>query len=91
MLPEKSVYNVIVSILMVVTCIGSFPLYLAPAHVVVEGSWGEPKMNRYFITSPRFVFFRIVETALVSVVAKLLPSFSAILGFNILGRAEGGS
>lgn len=91
MLPEKSFYNVVVSVLMVVTCIGSFPLYLSPTHEVIEGSWGEPKTNRYFITSPRFVLFRVIETILVSVVAKLLPSFSAILGFNILWREVRGS
>ena len=55
-----------------------------PAHEVVEGDWGEVTTNRFFITNKRIVVFRTVEIACLSVIAALVPSFSDILGFNIL-------
>jgi singapore isolate B (sub-type 7) whole genome shotgun sequence assembly, scaffold_14 len=69
---------------MVVTCIGGFPLYMGPAHEVVEGDWGEMTSNKYFITNKRYILFRVIEIILISIVAALVPSFSDILGFNIL-------
>ncbi|KNB43323.1 hypothetical protein JH06_2881 [Blastocystis sp. subtype 4] len=83
-LPSNSFYNIVVSILMVVTCIGGFPLYMGPAHEVVEGDWGEMTSNKYFITNKRYILFRVIEIILISIVAALVPSFSDILGFNIL-------
>ena len=69
---------------MVVTCIGGFPLYMGPAHEVVEGDWGEMTSNKFFITNKRYILFRVMEIIVISIIAALVPSFSDILGFNIL-------
>ena len=55
-----------------------------PAHEVVEGDWGKITTNQWFITNKKVVLFRAVEIGCLSVIAALVPSFSDILGFNIL-------
>ena len=57
---------------------------MGPAHEVVEGDWGEMTSNKYFITNKRYILFRVIEIIVISIVAALVPSFSDILGFNIL-------
>ena len=57
---------------------------MGPAHEVVEGDWGEMTSNRFFITNKKYILFRVVEIIFISIVAALVPSFSDILGFNIL-------
>ena len=74
----------IISILMVITCIGGYPLYMGPIHEVVEGNWGAMTANKYFITNKNYILFRTVEILLISVVAAIFPFFSDLLGFNIL-------
>ena len=83
-IPEGNWVSVLISVLMVVTCIGGYPLYMGPIHVVVESGMGVPTTNAYFITSKKFIVFRVVEILLISLVATLLPFFSDILSFNIL-------
>lgn len=82
--PQSSWYNIISSLLMSVTCISSFPLYLNPVHEVIEGDWGMNAERGAFITKKKIVIFRTIEIACVSMVAALIPSFSDVLGFNIL-------
>ena len=84
-LPSGHVFSIIISILMTVSCVGSYPLYMSTIHEIVEGNWGEMTSNRVFITNPKYVVFRVVELLLISTVAALLPFFSDLLGFNILG------
>ena len=83
-IPEGNWVSILISILMVVTCIGGYPLYIGPIHEVVESGMGIPTTNAYFITSKKFILFRVVETLLISLVASLLPFFSDVLSFNIL-------
>ena len=88
-LPEGHIFNIIISILMVITCIGGYPLYMGPIHEVVEGNWGPMTANKFFITNKRYIIFRIVEILVVSVVAAIFPFFSDLLGFNILALSSG--
>ena len=83
-IPEGNWVSIVISILMVITCIGGYPLYMGPIHEVVESGMGAPTTNAYFITSKNFIIFRTIEILLISLVAVLLPFFSDILSFNIL-------
>ena len=83
-IPETHIFNIIISILMVITCIGGYPLYMGPIHEVVEGNWGAMTSNKYFITNKNYIMFRTAEILLISVVAAIFPFFSDLLGFNIL-------
>lgn len=87
-IPENHIFNIIISILMVITCIGGYPLYMGPIHEVVEGNWGPMTANKFFITNKRYIIFRIVEILVVSVVAAIFPFFSDLLGFNILALSS---
>ena len=90
-IPSSSIWNMIISVLMVVTCIGSFPLYLGPVNELFDGKCGKVKTNKYFITSRNFVVFRVVEILVISVISALLPFFSDVLSFNILCCFAAGS
>ena len=83
-IPNDSVWNMIISVLMVVTCMGSFPLYLGPIHELFDGRCGAVKTGKYFITTPVYVWLRVVEVGAISVLAFLFDNFRAVLNFNIL-------
>ena len=83
-LPSNHWVNILISALMVFTCIGGYPLYMSPIHEVVEKDYGEIKTNEYFILNRDCWIFRGSEIALISIIAFLVPSFSDILSFNIL-------
>ena len=88
--PGSSIANIIISCLMVVTCIGSFPLYLSPMDEVIEGQFGPLTAGRFFITNKKAVAFRVGMVLLISVMAFLFNDFKAVLNFNILlGDEEG--
>lgn len=83
-IPGSSVWNMIISVLMVVTCMGSFPLYLGPIHELFDGRCGAVRAGRYFISTPAYVWMRVIEVAAISVLAFLFDNFRAVLNFNIL-------
>ena len=88
-LPEGHIFNIIIAVLMTVSCMGSYPLFMRTVHEIVEGDWGAMTSNRFFITNKRYVIFRVIELLLISVVAALIPFFSDLLGFNILALSSG--
>lgn len=83
-IPNDSVWNMVISVLMVVTCMGSFPLYLGPIHELFDGRCGPVKTGTYFISTPVYVWMRVVEVAAISILAFLFDNFRAVLNFNIL-------
>lgn len=83
-IPSSSIWNMIISVLMVVTCIGSFPLYLGPVNELFDGKCGKVKTNKYFITNPQYIGYRVVEVVGLSVLAFMFNDFKAVLNFNIL-------
>ena len=89
-LPSSSIWNTIISVLMVITCMGSFPLYLGPVHELFDGRCGKVKTNRFFITNPQYVSYRVVEVCGLSVLAFIFNDFKAVLNFNILLRVAMG-
>ena len=83
-IPDDSIWNMIISVLMVVTCMGSFPLYLGPIHELFDGRCGAVKTGKYFISTPVYVWLRVIEVVAISVLAFLFDNFRAVLNFNIL-------
>ena len=83
-IPSESVWNMIISVLMVVTCMGSFPLYLGPIHELVDGRCGAVTSNRFFITNQNYILFRVVEVLAISTLGFVFDDFKAVLNFNIL-------
>ena len=69
---------------MVITTIGSVPLYMGPICEVVETGFGSMKAGRYFIGNGKAIAFRVIMVALISLVAFIFPYFSDVLSFNIL-------
>lgn len=83
-LPAGHWTSVTISLLMVFTCIGAYPLYMDSIHEVVERNYGTLKTNKWFILNRDCWIFRGSEIALISIIAFVMPSFSDILSFNIL-------
>ena len=83
-IPSESIWNMIISVLMVITCMGSFPLYLGPIHELFDGRCGDVVTGKYFIKNPSYVTFRVVEVVAISVFAFLVDDFKSVLNFNIL-------
>lgn len=69
---------------MVITTIGSVPLYMGPICEVVESSFGPMNPGKLFIRNKKAILFRVVMVALISFVAFIFPYFSDVLSFNIL-------
>ena len=82
--PKDSVLNVIVDIFMVITTIGSVPLYMGPICEIAEASFGEFTAGRYFITNKKCLTFRIVVVFGISLLAFIFPFFNKVLGLDIL-------
>ena len=78
-LPDGAWIAIPVNLLMVITVIGGFPLWMEPVNEMVEGHWGECTKGKIFITNPVYIIFRIVEIVLISVVAYFVPHFGDIL------------
>ena len=83
-LPKDSWANIVISLLMVITCIGSFPLYINPIQEVFRFNYGVLTTNRFFITNGKYILRNIVEIALVSFVGSLFTEFNKILQLDIL-------
>lgn len=83
-IPSDSIWNMIISVLMVVTCMGSFPLYLGPIHELFDGRYGKVITGKYFIKNSNYVSFRVVEVLAISVFAFVFDDFKSVLNFNIL-------
>ena len=78
-LPDGTWLAIPVNLLMVITVIGGFPLWMEPVNEMVEGHWGPCTKGKYFITNPVYIIFRIVEIVLISLVAYFVPFFEDIL------------
>ena len=59
-------------------------MYMGPIHEVVETNLGVPTTNKYFITNPQYIGYRVVEVVGLSVLAFVFNDFKAVLNFNIL-------
>ncbi|CBK21714.2 uncharacterized protein [Blastocystis hominis] len=78
-LPDGTWLAIPVNLLMVITVIGGFPLWMEPVNEMVEGHWGPCTKGKYFITNPVYIVFRIVEIVCISLVAYFVPFFEDIL------------
>ena len=83
-IPSNAPSNILISLLMVVTCIGSFPLYLSPIEEVIEAKFGPVRVGKLFTLNHKSVFFRVTLVCLISIMAFLFNDFKAVLNFNIL-------
>ena len=61
-IPDGTWYSIVISIFMVVTCIGGYPLYVGPIHEMVEGDWGRMTSNKVFITNWNYIISCWVRT-----------------------------
>ena len=79
--PDNNIFGTIVSVFMVITTIGSVPLYMSPICEVVETNFGSMKAGKYFIGNGKAIAFRVIMVALISLVAFVFPYFSDVLSF----------
>lgn len=84
--PKESILNVIVDIFMVITTIGSIPLYMGPICEMAEASFGKFTAGKYFITNKKCLAFRTIMVFAISLLAFIFPYFNKVLSFNILFR-----
>lgn len=78
-LPEGSWTVIPVNLLMAITVIGGFPLWMEPVNETIEGHWGPCTKGKVFITNPVYIILRIVEIILISLIAWFVPQFNDIL------------
>lgn len=86
--PDRNIFGTIVSVFMVITTIGSVPLYMGPICEVVETKFGPLNAGKLFIRNKKAIIFRVVMVALISFVAFIFPYFSDVLSFNILFQSR---
>ena len=78
-LPEGSWVVIPTKLLMAITVIGGFPLWMEPANEIIEGHWGPCTKGKCFITNPVYIIFRIFEIICMSLIAWFIPQFNDIL------------
>lgn len=98
-LKKDSVPFILVSVTMVLTLLGSFPLLLLPCFEIVEASRGscehsplriEKKENRLFVTDAYRFWTRTAQVVTVTLIGYFIPVFSSINAINILSVCGGG-
>lgn len=76
-LPKNSAPFIIISITMVLTLLGSFPLLLLPCFEIVE-SKADKKENRFFVTDPYRFWTRTLQVLVIAVLGFFIPEFGSI-------------
>ena len=97
-LPGNSFAYYAVSITMVLTMLGSFPLLLLPCFEILEtnvrmsfelGLTPENKKeNRFFVTDAKRFWSRTIQVLVITILAYLVPKFDSINAINILSFAS---
>lgn len=67
----------IISITMVLTLLGSFPLLLLPCYEILE-SKAEKKENKLFVTDPFRFWTRTLQVVCISLLGYFIPEFGSI-------------
>ncbi|KAK8799537.1 hypothetical protein WA158_006086 [Blastocystis sp. Blastoise] len=80
-LDPTSVDTSIISIAMMVSCLGQYPLTLLSVFEIVETPIHHRKENSLFVTDCGRVSSRILQVILLSVISLLIPFFGSILSF----------
>ena len=78
-LPEGSWVVIPTKLLMAITVIGSFPLWMEPVNEMIEGHCGPCTKGKVFISNPVYIVLRIVEIGATSIIAWYVPQFNDIL------------
>ena len=77
-LPDGTWLAIPVNLLMVITVIGGFPLWMEPVNETVEGD--DIEHGKIFIKTPKYIMLRTVEVCLMSLIALLIPAFGTVVG-----------
>lgn len=98
-LKKDSVPFILVSVTMVLTLLGSFPLLLLPCFEIMEANRGgcgqspshlEKKENQLFVTDAYRFWTRTAQVVIVTLIGYFIPVFSSINAINILSVCGGG-
>ena len=77
-LPEGSWIVIPVNLLMAITVIGGFPLWMEPVNETIEGD--DKEYGKIFITTKKYIIMRSIEIIIMSFIAYVIPSFQSLLG-----------
>ena len=76
--PNAGALGVIISLAMMVTVVGGFPLWMEPVNETVEGD--DLEHGKWFIKTPKYIILRTVEVCVMSFIARLFPRFGTMVG-----------
>ncbi|KAK8793467.1 hypothetical protein WA158_004826 [Blastocystis sp. Blastoise] len=80
-LKSGSAESIIVSILMVITCGGNYPLLLLGIYEITEYSMPASDPKRFFIQGNKRYLSRYIQVLCITIVSILVPYFGVILNF----------
>lgn len=83
-IPETHPTAIIVSIMMFLSCLFTYPIYSPPLNEVLEETIKNKRTTGIFVSDPTRLMYRILQTLMISLVAWFCPFFGDIISLDIL-------
>ena len=78
-IPETHPTAIIVSIMMFLSCLFTYPIYSPPLNEVLEETIKNKRTTGIFVSDPTRLMYRILQTLMISLVAWFCPFFGDII------------
>ena len=82
--PPRISFLFIVSIMMFLSCLFTYPIYSPPLNEVLEETIKNKRTTGIFVSDPTRLMYRILQTLMISLVAWFCPFFGDIISLDIL-------
>ncbi|OAO15593.1 10 transmembrane domain, possible aa transporter [Blastocystis sp. ATCC 50177/Nand II] len=79
MIPEKEICAIIVNVIMYICCLFTYPIYSVPINEVVEQAIKKKSSAWVFVSDPKRLFYRVLQTVVISFIAFLFPAFADVI------------
>ena len=83
-IPSTNPAAIIVSLMMFVSCLFTYPIYSPPLNEILEETIRNKKTAGLFVADSRRLIYRLLQTVMISVIAWFCPFFGDIIFFDIL-------
>ncbi|KAK8819624.1 hypothetical protein WA556_002612, partial [Blastocystis sp. ATCC 50177/Nand II] len=83
-IPETHPISIIISIMMFLSCLFTYPIYSPPLNEILEETVKNKKSVGIFVADSTRLTYRILQTIGISIVAYICPFFGDIISLDIL-------
>ena len=83
-IPSDNPAAIIVSIMMFLSCLFTYPIYSPPLNEILEEPIRNKKTVGIFVSDSKRLIYRILQTVMISTIAWFCPFFGDIIFFDIL-------